>query len=183
MKSGISAQSDLSSKEQQLISVIESGTQNQRKIAESTGFSLGMTNILLKRLVQKGYIKVVAMNGRTLRYILTPRGFKEKLDRSFDFFVNSIKYLNEIRDRILMLLEKHPDVEMIYVLGKNELSEIVIDALRHAQVSYVDLAEGEVQESMSGKDTLIFVCDIDSDLGKTDDPYFFRLIRPEDFLS
>jgi len=44
----------------------------QRKISSNTGLSLGAVNLLLKKMVRKGLIKVEKLNARTVRYILTP---------------------------------------------------------------------------------------------------------------
>ncbi|NQS89643.1 winged helix-turn-helix transcriptional regulator, partial [Patescibacteria group bacterium] len=40
----------------------------QRKISHKLGLSLGMTNIILKRLASKGYIKVKELNRRKVQY-------------------------------------------------------------------------------------------------------------------
>jgi len=47
----------------------------QRKISHSLGLSLGTTNLILKKLVRKGYIKMRQLNRRKIQYILTPKGF------------------------------------------------------------------------------------------------------------
>ena len=50
----------------------------QRDLSEKTGLSLGMVNLLLKKFVKKGFVKLEKLNSRSFRYILTPEGFKEK---------------------------------------------------------------------------------------------------------
>jgi DNA-binding MarR family transcriptional regulator len=50
----------------------------QRNISQRTGLSLGAVNILLKKMARKGLIKIEKLNTRTIRYILTPQGMKEK---------------------------------------------------------------------------------------------------------
>ena len=51
---------------------------SQREIAERVGLSAGTVNLLIKKMVKKGFIKLERINGRTLRYILTPQGIAEK---------------------------------------------------------------------------------------------------------
>ncbi len=58
----------------------------QRKISHKLGLSLGMTNIILKRLDSKGYIKVKGLNRRKVQYILTLKGFAEKTKNATDIF-------------------------------------------------------------------------------------------------
>lgn len=72
----------------------------QRDIAKSTGMSLGNVNILIKRLIKKGLLKMDKLNPKTIRYILTPEGIKEKAELTYKYFVISYKYINEINSRI-----------------------------------------------------------------------------------
>ncbi|HHT45933.1 MAG TPA: winged helix-turn-helix transcriptional regulator, partial [Firmicutes bacterium] len=50
----------------------------QRDIARNTGMGLGTVNILLKKMIKKGLVKIERLNARSLRYMLTPKGLKEK---------------------------------------------------------------------------------------------------------
>ena len=43
----------------------------QRDLSEKTGLSLGMVNLLLKKFVKKGFVKLEKLNSRSFRYILT----------------------------------------------------------------------------------------------------------------
>ena len=57
----------------------------QRALAERLGVALGLTNLYLKRLVTKGYIKVTEFPAKPyarkrLKYVLTPRGMAENVD-------------------------------------------------------------------------------------------------------
>ena len=49
----------------------------QRELSEKTGLSLGMVNLLLKKFIKKGFVKLERLNSKSFRYILTPEGFKE----------------------------------------------------------------------------------------------------------
>lgn len=127
----------LTLKEIMLINVIDQEDQNQRKIAETTGFSLGMTNILLKKLVNKGYVKVVQLNGRTLRYILTPQGFKEKIRRTHNYLQESVRRIRTFRNNLSLLLEKELNlVDSILVYGEGEVFEITCEILDENQIPY-----------------------------------------------
>ena len=41
----------------------------QRDLSEKTGLSLGMVNMLLKKFVKKGFVKLERLNSRSFRYI------------------------------------------------------------------------------------------------------------------
>ena len=56
----------------------ENETTTQRNISKRTGLSLGAVNLLMKKMVRKGLVKVEKLSARTMRYILTTRGMQEK---------------------------------------------------------------------------------------------------------
>jgi DNA-binding MarR family transcriptional regulator len=75
-------------------------TATQRDLAGRTGMSLGSVNILIKRLVKKGLIKIERINSRTIRYVLTPRGIKEKAEATYRYIVASCRYIGELEAAI-----------------------------------------------------------------------------------
>ena len=50
----------------------------QRDIARYAGLSVSGVNLLLKKMVCKGLVKLEKVNGRSLHYILTLQGLAEK---------------------------------------------------------------------------------------------------------
>ena len=58
---------------------------SQRDIAKAIGMSLGMTNSLLKRFSDKGYL-YLKISQRNIQYILTPAGMNELTHRSYRYF-------------------------------------------------------------------------------------------------
>lgn len=99
----------------------------QRKISHKLGLSLGMTNLILKRLVNKGYIKVKGLNRRKVQYILTPKGFTEKTKKSYRYFLKTIHSLKEMKEKIqeLILMECKKGRTYFIVLGDGELADVV----------------------------------------------------------
>ncbi|MFH1724207.1 MAG: hypothetical protein ABII00_06250 [Elusimicrobiota bacterium] len=57
----------------------------QRELSSSAGLSLGMTNLLLKRLVRKGYLKIKHLDWNKARYLLTLKGSAEKARKSHEY--------------------------------------------------------------------------------------------------
>ena len=49
----------------------------QRDLSQRIGVALGLTNLLLRRLVKKGYIKISGTTRSRLRYLITPQGILE----------------------------------------------------------------------------------------------------------
>lgn len=104
----------------------------QRKISRQIGLSLGMTNIVMKRLVAKGYVKVKGLNRRNVQYILTPRGFAEKVKKTHRYLLNTIDTLKTVKEKIQdVILEYYDNGERNFtILGNGEFADIVEISLR-----------------------------------------------------
>jgi len=84
-----------------LLNVIYKNPQaSQREIAKSMGISLGKTNYIIKELVKKGIIKTErflnSKNKWAYKYLLTPKGMKEKARITRDFVKRKIKEYEEL---------------------------------------------------------------------------------------
>ena len=75
---------------------------SQRDIASALGISLGKVNYVLRALIDKGLIKterfINSRNKWAYRYLLTPRGIKEKLRLTRDFVRQKIKEYESLLD-------------------------------------------------------------------------------------
>lgn len=78
----------------------DSKTLSQRDLAGAAGLSLGMTNALLRRFVERGWVKLMHLSGRSLRYILTSDGMEEVLHRSLSYFTRAVRSASLYRDKI-----------------------------------------------------------------------------------
>ena len=68
---------ELTSNELTILESLQDSTEaiSQRDLARRTGFSVGLVNAVLKKLVRTGYVKTSHLNRRSLEYLLTPSGF------------------------------------------------------------------------------------------------------------
>jgi DNA-binding MarR family transcriptional regulator len=78
---------------------------SQRVLAERLGVALGLTNLYLKRLVRKGYVKVVQFSAKPaprtrLRYLLTPRGLAEKTRLTYAYMDRSLLQYRVARETL-----------------------------------------------------------------------------------
>jgi DNA-binding MarR family transcriptional regulator len=120
----------------QIMSEIEAGRPiSQRSLASSLGIALGMTNLLLRRLVRKGWVRVSHIRPNRVSYFLTPTGIAEKARMSQAYFRNSIEYYASARDRIRASFDElsrqwpgasngAPVTKRIIFLGTGEVAEI-----------------------------------------------------------
>jgi DNA-binding MarR family transcriptional regulator len=86
------------------LSLLEALTEDahvtQRNLSAKLGMALGLTNIYLKRLVRKGYIKCVNVRSNRLSYLITPSGIAEKTRLTYEFMDYSLQLYKDARIRI-----------------------------------------------------------------------------------
>ncbi|TDT67868.1 winged helix-turn-helix DNA-binding protein [Hypnocyclicus thermotrophus] len=111
---------------------------SQRKLSEKSGISLGAVNLLIKKCVKKGFIKIENLNSRTVKYILTPQGIKEKTRKTLKYIKNSYNLIIELNNKIIKLSNKHiSENKTIVLLGKNdEIMEIIETTFKLNNISY-----------------------------------------------
>ena len=89
-----------------ILSAIEEGAPlTQRALAERLDVALGLANLCLKRLVRRGYIKVVRFNDRPsarkrLRYLLTPKGLAEKSRLTYEHTIYALNLYRRTRQTL-----------------------------------------------------------------------------------
>ena len=104
----------------------------QREISRKSEMSLGMTNIILKRLINKGYIKVKQLNKKKVQYLLTPKGFTEKAKKSYNYTLKSINMLKIMKLKIQdFILKEYQNGQRKFVIyGDTELADLIEIAIR-----------------------------------------------------
>lgn len=79
---------------------------SQAMLAEELGVAIGTINWHIKRLVEKGFVKVKRARRRKLRYIITPEGIALRARLTVDYIQQSFKLFRHIRERVITLLQK-----------------------------------------------------------------------------
>jgi len=114
-----------------LRSVDEENRITQRELARRTGLSLGSVNVLIKRLIHKGLIKIEHVNSRTIKYILTPKGLMEKARLTYQYIIHSYNYISNIEYKLEQIVKCKNDSEKLILYGnKDELYDIISAKLR-----------------------------------------------------
>lgn len=100
---------------------------DQRKIAERAGISLGLTNIIIKRLITRGYVKAKQLNKKKIQYILTPKGFSEKINKSYHFALKVMDNFKVIKQKLqeLILDEQKKGAVEFMITGNSEIADVV----------------------------------------------------------
>lgn len=128
-----------------LANVSEAAQHSQREISQKSGLSLGSVNLVLKRLAKKGWIKTRSLNGRTLEYILTPKGFEQKLRKTYSFVIRTLEQVGRMETQIRSFFDSidFPEGEPVTVVGQGELSTLVKAALSRIDVSHIHIEQLE----------------------------------------
>ncbi len=69
----------------------------QRSLAKRQGLALGLINFLIRRLVKKGYVKVVNLERKRLRYLITHQGLTEKARLTYEYLEYSLYFYRQVR--------------------------------------------------------------------------------------
>lgn len=109
----------------------------QRALAQRLGVALGLTNLYLKRLAQKGYIKIVDFPRKPsarkrLRYLLTPKGIAAKSRLTYEHMAYSLNLYRRARQALhesLSLLPRN-GMKRIALYGTGEAAELAYLTLR-----------------------------------------------------
>jgi DNA-binding MarR family transcriptional regulator len=141
---------------------------SQRGLAKQSGLSLGMVNLILKRLVLTGYIQIQNLNRRKIRYFLTPQGLAAKYRRAHDYLSRTIRVYEAYRQGIKKIIEEqiHRGRTKFVIYGEGEIVDLVkvgIGDHSHA-ITYRVCATYE--ESVPHADEVILDCRI----GKSTNP-------------
>ena len=100
---------------------------NQRDLSRQMDMSLGMVNMLIRRLISKGYIRIRQLNKRKVEYILTPKGFTEKMRKSVKYTLKTISSIGLIQKNLNESIQKlySNGERLFYILGESDLVTLV----------------------------------------------------------
>ena len=131
---------------------------NQRDLSKQLDISLGMTNLLIRRLIAKGYIRIRQLNKKKTHYILTPKGFAEKTRKSINYTLKTIRSIGLIRAQLnAVLLDLYGRGERIFlILGESDLAVLVEMALHGPALAGVQYSRiKEMPQEFAG---IVLVC-------------------------
>lgn len=125
------------------------GGATQRSLATKLGVALGLTNLYLKRLARKGYIKITSIPRNRIRYLLTPQGFAEKSRLTYQYMQYSLSYYRDMRGRLKDMLSSLEGMngQRVAICGTGELAELTYLALREMNLDCVGFVDGNTRET------------------------------------
>ena len=118
---------------------------SQRELAKELNISLGLVNSFIKRLVRKGYFKIINIPKNRVKYFLTPKGAAEKTRLTYQYIQYSYQFYREARRKLSDLfneLESQGNRRLI-LYGANDFSEIAYLSLQETHIEMVAVADDE----------------------------------------
>lgn len=131
---------------------------SQRQLSKVSELSLGMVNIVLHRLIEKGYMKIKQLDGRKVQYILTPKGFSEKLKRSKQYVRNTVSLISSMKESVKKIVGDYrmTGVRKFAVLGRGELLTVIELAVRELGLEDIELSRADGLSSIRPGTQVVF---------------------------
>ena len=125
-----------------LLSIVENNPKvSQRQLAQRLGIALGLTNVMLRNLVQKGYIRASNAGLKSWLYHLTPKGFSLKVKLTLCYVHRVLDHYHDVRltlaDELAPLALNSESRVAIY--GTTEFAELVFLGLRDFGIEEIDI--------------------------------------------
>lgn len=98
----------------------------QASLATQLNVAVGTVNWHLKRLIQKGYVKIQRANRKKLRYILTPEGIALRLRLTMDYIEQQFVLYRRVRQQVKEYLQqaRQAGFEKIRLEGEGDVADI-----------------------------------------------------------
>ena len=115
----------------------------QATLASQLGVAVGTINWHLKRLIDKGYVKVRRAERRKLRYIITPEGIALRAKLAIDYIQTSMSLYRLVRERSLKAIQllRKSGFHQIRIVGEGEVAEICRLTCLEQNVQITDVGE------------------------------------------
>jgi len=98
----------------------------QASLADQLGVAVGTVNWHVKRLIEKGYVKVQRAERRKLRYIITPEGLALRARLTVDYIQTSFRMYRLVRERMseALVQVRQAGWERVRLAGVGDVAEV-----------------------------------------------------------
>ncbi|MFA7566669.1 MAG: winged helix-turn-helix transcriptional regulator [Alkalispirochaeta sp.] len=100
---------------------------SQRSIANALGMSLGLTNAILRRLMDKGFLLARRINHNNVHYLVTPAGIDQISRRSYLYLRRTIGHVVRYKEHLRTFCRSQHDagIREIILVGPSDLTFIL----------------------------------------------------------
>lgn len=145
-----------------LQAIASGGPVTQRSLSGDLGVALGLTNLLIRRLAGKGYIKMSGMGTRHVRYLMTPAGWEALGRATRQSLENTVHLYTQTREQIRASLAEVSNrceasangEKRVVFYGAGDVAEIAYVSLQRTDLTLV----GVVDDRRTGKFFDVPIC-------------------------
>ena len=125
----------------------------QAGLSDRLGIAVGSVNWYIKRLVERGWVKVTHLDRTRLKYDLTSKGMAVFTQRALFYAKDSLKVYSNIRDKAKKLVSElsQQGINEVYLDGSDAMIDILRLTCIEGGISVSDLP-AEVTLMASGND-------------------------------
>lgn len=129
-------------RELQVLTEVEANPElSQRELSSRVGIALGLVNVMVRNLAQKGYIRVSNANWKRRLYALTPDGFSHKIRLTVSYIHRVLDHYQNVRQTLReqfvpMALNEESRVA---IYGTGEFAELVYLGLREIGIEEINI--------------------------------------------
>jgi len=126
---------------------------SQRKLSEKLGVALGVTNACLKKMANKGYIKIKGINHKRISYYLTPDGFTEKTRLTYHFLEYTVSYYINLKKSLSEKMEhiSGQGVKRAVFYGAGDVMEVAFVISHEANIEPLGIIDDDPQKQGTKK--------------------------------
>jgi len=111
--------------------------------------AVGLTNLLVRRLVGKGYVKITGMSPRHVRYLMTPDGWEALAHATRLSLENTVHLYTQTREQIRVSLNAVSDrcqvdasgQKRVVFYGAGDVAEIAYVSLQHTDLTLAGVVD------------------------------------------
>lgn len=113
---------------------------SQRQLAQKTGLSLGSINLLLKKMIKEGFIKIESIPANRVVYMLTPKGMMEKANKTYKYIKHHYRMIEETKEKLKKVLSQ--------LIEENKNIHVILDEEEISQLVKIVIEEMEIKEKV-----------------------------------
>ena len=121
----------------------------QRSISKELNIALGLSNALIKKFINKGFLKLSQAPMKRYFYYITPKGLVEKAKLTTQFLQSSLKFYNRIKNQYekeFLKIKKNKH-NKIFLVGISEFTEIAILVAKITDIKIEAIIDNNYQKS------------------------------------
>lgn len=129
-----------------ILQSIESGEHiSQRQLSLQLGINVASINFALKKLTKRGLVKMLGVNPRRIRYILTPKGIAERTQIAYKFFDRNFHFYKAVRKDVENKIDGIPfyGKKSVAIYGVTDLMEMAYLVIQDKELDLVAIVDNE----------------------------------------